>query len=469
MASPFITEDFLLESRQAIRLYHEYAAPQPIIDYHNHLSPSHIARDLQFENITQLWLAGDHYKWRAMRACGVNENYLSGDAPDLEKFKQWCAVVPKLLGNPLYHWTHMELAKPFGIKDRLLNSETAEAVWNTSNELLGRTDFSTRGILRQANVTVLCTTDDPTDDLAHHQLIAADRGCPVRVLPTFRPDAVFDVAQPVEVNAWLDRLAFASKTPITDWSTLLTALNNRCDYFHTHGCRVADHGLNRPYSYDYTTEDVNAAIRRLRNGQAPDFMASVQLKSALLYELGLMYHRRGWVQQFHLGPLRNINTRLMKKIGRDAGCDAIGDSEMARPLARMLDRWDRDDRLAKTILYNLNPRDNELMAAMCGSFQDGTAPGKIQYGSAWWFLDQKDGIESQLTAISNLGVLGTFVGMVTDSRSFLSFSRHEYFRRILCNFLGRQMASGLLPDDVELIGQLVRDVSHDNAKRYFNF
>jgi len=469
MSHDFPGENFLLENNTSVRLYREYAAILPIIDFHNHLSPQLIAEDHRFENMTRIWLAGDHYKWRAMRACGVDEKFITGNASDHDKFQQWASVTPRLLRNPLYHWTHMELANPFGMTGIQLNADTAGAVWNKGNQRLIEPDFSTQNLLRRANVKLLCTTDDPVDDLRYHKQIADDKTFDIQVLPTFRPDALFAIESPSAVNAWLDQLSQVSGVDVTDWDALWTALSNRCDYFHAAGCRLSDHGLEQPHGDEYTDDGVRLSFQILRSGRQLEPAQAAPLKSAMLHELGLLYHQRGWTQQFHLGALRNVNTRAMDRLGRDAGCDTIGDFDIARPLARMIDRWDRDNRLAKTILYNLNPRDTELMAAMCGSFQDGTVPGKVQYGSAWWFLDQKNGIENQLNALSNIGVLGTFVGMVTDSRSFLSFSRHDYFRRVLCNLLGSEMERGLLPNDFELVGSLVRDICYNNAAKYFGF
>jgi glucuronate isomerase len=469
MEPAFITGNFLLEGDGAAELYHRYAAPLPIIDYHTHLPPREIAEDRRFENLTQIWLAGDHYKWRALRACGVAERFITGAASDWEKFQKWAEITPKTLRNPLYHWTHLELKKPFGIQDRLLNATTAAGIWQECNERLAEPAFSVRGLLRQWNVEVVCTTDDPVDSLEYHRQMAADPSFGIRVFPTFRPDPALAVETPEAFNAWIDRLAAAANQEIADFPGLIGALRQRVDYFHAHGCRLSDHGLEQPYADDYTDRDVDACFQRLRGGQRLSVEEARKYQSAVLHELGLLYHEKGWTQQFHLGALRNTNTRIARNVGRDSGCDSIGDFELGRPLVRFLDRLDAHDRLARTILYNLNPRDNELVAAMTGNFQDGVIPGKIQYGSAWWFLDQKDGMEKQLEALSNLGLLGQFVGMVTDSRSFLSYSRHDYFRRILCNLLGRDMDRGLLPRDLDLLGGLVQDVCYRNAVAYFRF
>ncbi|HMP75181.1 MAG TPA: glucuronate isomerase [Kiritimatiellia bacterium] len=463
----FITRDFLLESPLARKLYHDVAADLPIIDYHNHLPPREIAEDRRFENLAQIWLAGDHYKWRAMRTLGVPERFITGDASDREKFERWAACVPQTARNPLYHWTHMELLEPFGIRD-LLNADTAARAWKTANAKLASPAFSVRGLLKRARVEVVCTTDDPTDDLRWHRAFAKEKST-FRMFPAFRPDAALWIDQPEAWNAWIDKLAAAAGIPVTGWATLLDALRRRRDFFHANGCRLADHGLEQMYADDCPPERADTLFRRARNGErlgAPDTRA---FRSALLFELGLMYAERDWTQQFHLGALRNVNTRMQRALGRDAGYDVIGDFEQAIPLARALDRWDRENKLARTILYNLNPRDNEVLAAMCGAFQDGVTPGKIQFGSGWWFLDQLDGMEKQLEALSNLGLLGQFVGMLTDSRSFLSFSRHAYFRRLLCNLLAADVVRGRLPRDLDLLGGLVRGICHDNAARYFGF
>ncbi len=469
MADVLITENFLLETPSGVRLYHEYAKEMPIVDYHCHLPPRDMAEDRRFANLTQIWLAGDHYKWRAMRANGVDERYITGDASDEEKFLAWAQTVPKTLRNPLYHWTHMELKRPLGISDRLLGPDTARGIWNECNARLAQPEFSCRGILRQMNVVLVCTTDDPTDSLEEHRKMAADPSLAVRVLPTFRPDRAMAV-EPVEAfNAWVHRLEQAAGMEIRHYDAFLEALGRRHEYFHAMGCRLSDHGLETVPAEDYTLSEVRAAFARLRRGVGLGPAEAARFKSALLYEFALMDHQRGWTQQFHIGALRNTNTRRWQSLGPDTGFDSIADGPYARPLARFLDRLDRQDRLARTILYNLNPADNAMMATMIGNFQDGRTPGKIQWGSAWWFLDQKDGIEQHLNTLSNLGLLSRFVGMLTDSRSFLSYTRHEYFRRILCNLLGRDMDAGLLPRDFDLVGGMVRDICYYNAVRYFGF
>ncbi len=463
----FLHRDFLLESPLARTLYHEVAADLPIIDYHNHLPPREIAEDRRFENLTRIWLAGDHYKWRAMRTLGVPERFITGDASDWEKFERWAACVPYTARNPLYHWTHMELREPFGI-NASLNADTAARVWKAANAKLSLAAFSVRGLLKRARVEVICTTDDPTDDLRWHRAFARERA-PFRMFPAFRPDAALWIDQPEAWNIWMEKLGAAAGKKVSDWSSLLDALRARCDFFHANGCRLADHGLEQMYADDCPPERADAIFRRARSGE-PIGEADIRaFRSALLFELGLMYAERDWTQQFHLGALRNVNTRMQRMLGRDSGYDVIGDFEQARPLARALDRWDAEGRLARTIIYNLNPRDNEVFASICGAFQDGVTRGKMQFGSGWWFLDQLDGMTRQIEALSTIGLLSQFVGMLTDSRSFLSFSRHAYFRRLLCNILATDVARGRLPRDRALLNGLVRDICHDNAARYFRF
>jgi glucuronate isomerase len=464
----FIGKDFLLRGKRARELYHEYAKPQPIIDYHNHLPPAEIAADRRFANLAQAWLHGDHYKWRAMRTNGVAERFCTGDASDWEKFQAWAATVPKCLRNPLYHWTHLELKRPFGISDRLLEPGTAESIWDEANEMLATKAFSVRGILERMDVRALCTTDDPADPLDHHLAIAAS-GWKIQVRPTWRPDRGMAVDDPVAFNRWLDRLGAAADVHIADLNSYRDALRRRHAAFHAAGCRLSDHGLDTVHAEDYTEPQIVAIFAKVRAGTAPSKAESDQFKSAMLHEWALMDHAMGWVQQFHIGALRNNNQRLFAALGPDKGFDSIGDANYAAPLARFLDRLDSTDQLAKTILYNLNPRDNEVLATMIGNFQDGRVPGKVQFGSGWWFLDQKDGMEKQLNALSNMSLLSRFVGMLTDSRSFLSFTRHEYFRRTLCSLLGDEMDAGLLPDDLALVGGMVADISYRNAAGYFDF
>lgn len=453
----FLTEDFLLSTAVARELYHQYAAPQPIYDYHCHLPPAQIAANHTFRNLTEIWLAGDHYKWRAMRANGVEERYCTGDASDWEKFLAWARTVPHTLRNPLYHWTHLELWRYFGITD-LLNESTAQAIWERANALLPA--MPVHRLLEQSRVRVVCTTDDPTDSLEHHRAIQQQKTLSTRVYPTFRPDRVFAIDQLETWNAWLDRLGAGSSL-----ASLLEALQQRLDFFHQHGGRLSDHGLPYVYADDCPESEAAAAYRTAREGKPvaqPD-----RFRSFILRWLGEQYHARGWVMQLHLGALRGTNTRIRQQLGADTGHDSIGDWPQAEALARFLDRLDQADRLPRTILYNLNPADNYVFATMIGNFQDGRIAGKIQYGSGWWFLDQKEGMEWQLNALSNLGLLSRFVGMLTDSRSFLSYIRHEYFRRVLCNLIGRDVENGELPRDIPLLGNLVARICYHNARAYF--
>jgi len=466
MAAKFITEDFLLQTKAARTLYHEHAAKMPIYDYHCHLPAEQIADNHQFENLTQIWLYGDHYKWRAMRTNGVDERYCTGDASDYEKFEAWARTVPYCLRNPLYHWTHMELKNPFGIDNKLLGPNTAREIYDRCNELLQSPDFSVRGLLRKFNVKLICTTEGPLDNLEHHKKIAHD-GFEVKVYAAFRPDKALAVENLDFLNTWIDKLEKVADLDIKSFSNLLEAIKKRHDYFHENGCRLSDHGLETAYAEDYSDAEIKQIFDKILSGKDLDLGERLKFKSAMMYELALMDYESGWVQQLHLGALRNNNTRMLKTLGPDTGFDSIGDFEIGGPLARFLDRLDTNNQLPKTIIYNLNPRDNELIASMIGNFQDGSVPGKMQFGSAWWFLDQKDGIEKQLAALANMGLLSRFIGMLTDSRSFLSFPRHEYFRRILCNMLGHEVEAGLLPNDLDLVGKMVKDICFNNAKDYF--
>lgn len=463
----FLNDNFLLSTATAQRLYHEFAAPMPIIDYHNHLPPQQIAQDHVFENLTQVWLYGDHYKWRAMRTLGIPEDYCTGAASDWEKFEKWASAVPFTLRNPLYHWTHLELRRYFGITE-LLSPKTAKAIYEQAGDMLQQPGFSVRGLLRRMNVKLLCTTDDPTDTLEWHRALAADSIAGIVVLPAFRPDKAMAVENPVAFNAWTDLLAERSGYSIRHYDDFLTALKNRHDFFAQHGACVSDHGLEHIYAEDYTARELESAFAKIRSGETLRTDEILKMKSALLHEFALWDHEKGWVQQYHLGALRNNNARAMQVLGADTGWDSIGDFPQAQALARFLGRLDTGNRLAKTILYNLNPADNELMATMIGNFNDGSTPGKMQFGSAWWFLDQKDGMERQLNALSNMGLLSQFVGMLTDSRSFLSYPRHEYFRRILCNLLGTELENGELPqEETAWVGEVIQDICYRNAVRYF--
>lgn len=464
---PFLSDDFLLQTDTARQLYHQHAAPQPIIDYHCHLPPDQIAQNRQFENLTQVWLYGDHYKWRAMRANGVNERFITGDASDWEKFEKWAETVPYTVRNPLYHWTHLELQRYFGITE-LLGKSSARRIYDACNAQLRTPEFSVQSLLAKMRVETVCTTDDPADSLEHHRALAAS-GLATRILPTFRPDKAM-TPEAADYNAYLDRLGAAAGQEIHTYADLLGALRRRHDYFAAHGCRLSDHGLEHLYASDYTEGEAAAAFAKARSGYELDTFEINQLKSALLIFLAELDWEKGWTQQFHLGALRNNNSRALRQLGPDTGWDSIGDFGQGRALSRFLDRLDSRDKLAKTILYNLNPADNELIATMIGNFNDGSVAGKVQFGSGWWFLDQKDGMEKQLNALSNISLLSRFVGMLTDSRSFLSYPRHEYFRRILCNLLGNDVENGELPAELlPWLGEVVENVSYRNAKAYFGF
>ena len=466
--SAFITSNFLLNNESARILYHDYAEGLPIIDYHCHIPVEDIAHDTQFKNLTHIWLYGDHYKWRAMRTAGVDERYITGDSSDWEKFLAWSKVVPKTLGNPLYHWTHLELLRYFDVQE-LLNEKSAERIWKHCNECLSKKEMSARGIIKKMNVKIVCTTDDPVDSLEFHEQIANDSSFDVKVLPAFRPDKALGIDTPEEYKKWLDKLAIISGIEINNFDDLLNALKQRHNFFHDHGCRLSDHGLETVYADDYTDEEISEIFSKFLNNENTNTTEQRKFKSALLYEMGKLDHSRGWVQQYHLGAIRNNNTRMYRTLGPDTGLDSMGDFPQSRSLSRFLDRLDNSNQLAKTILYNVNPVDNALFATMIGNFQDGSVPGKMQFGSAWWFLDQKDGIEDQLRSLANMGLLSQFVGMLTDSRSFLSYPRHEYFRRVLCNMIGEDIEKGLIPNDMELVGPMVSDICHYNADRYFDF
>ena len=466
MTKPFIDDDFVLQFKAARRLYHDYAEQMPIYDYHCHLPAELIANDHQFENITQAWLYGDHYKWRAMRTNGVDEKYCTGDATDWEKFEKWAQTVPSTMRNPLYHWTHMELKNPFGVDNKLLNGDTAKEIYDHCNSLLQTPEFSVRGLLRKFNVKLVCTTEGPLDILEHHKKIAAE-GLDFNVHTAFRPDKAL-LADDLEfLNGWIDKLSEVADVDIKSFSDLLGALKKRHNFFHENGCRLSDYGIDRAFAEDYTQSEVDKIFTKIRANQQLSPDESLKYKSAVLYECCLMDAEAGWVMQLHLGAMRNNNTRMFNNLGPDTGFDSIGDLPQAASLAKFLDSLDAKDKLPKTILYNLNPADNEMIATMLGNFQDGSVSGKLQYGSGWWFLDQKDGMEKQMTALSNLGLLSRFVGMVTDSRSFLSFPRHDYFRRVLCNLLGSDAEQGLVPADYDLLGSMVQDICFNNAARYF--
>ncbi|WP_077919152.1 glucuronate isomerase [Spirosoma sp. 209] len=462
----FLSDDFLLQTETARRLYHDYARSMPIIDYHCHLPPDQIAQDRQFDTITQLWLYGDHYKWRAMRTHGIDERYCTGDASDWEKFEKWAETVPYTLRNPLYHWTHLELRNPFGMAE-VLSPATARDTYDRCNEQLPQ--LSTRQLLTHFDVRVVCTTDDPLDSLEYHRAIAQSR-FDVKILPTFRPDKAMAVDDPRAFRAYVQKLSALSNRDIRTLADYLDALKARHDYFADMGCRLSDHGLEYIDAVAYTESEVQTIFNTLTQTEqplTPDEMA--RFRSFMLVQFAEWDHEKGWTQQFHLGALRNNNRRRLRELGPDTGWDSIGDFQQAASLSRFLGGLDDRNKLAKTILYNLNPADNEVIATMIGNFNDGSVRGKVQFGSGWWFLDQKDGMEKQINALSNMGLLSAFVGMLTDSRSFLSYSRHEYFRRILCNIFGNDVENGELPADIDWIGQIVQDICYRNAERYFGF
>ena len=463
----FLDDDFLLNGKTAQRLYHEFAAGLPIIDYHCHLPPDEIAKDINFRNLTHAWLNGDHYKWRAMRANGVNEHFVTGKAPDEEKFAKWAETVPYTLRNPLYHWTHLELNRYFGI-DKILSPATATDIYSEASARLQSGDYSIRNLLQKMQVEVVCTTDDPLDSLEYHQQLKAD-GFAISILPAFRPDKAMQLDDTIALNEYINQLQNLSGTAIADFDTYLDALKARHDYFAVNGCKLSDHGLEHLYAEDFTETEINAIFKKIRHNYSLMPLEILKFKSAMLYHFALWDHEKGWVQQFHIGALRNNNTRALNNLGPDTGWDSIGDFSQARVLSRFINKLDKEDRLAKTIIYNLNPADNEVIASMIGNFNDGSVAGKVQFGSAWWFLDQKDGMTKQLNALSNMGLLSRMVGMLTDSRSFLSFPRHEYFRRILCNLFGEDIDRGELPHDIGWTGKIIRDICYYNAKNYFEF
>lgn len=460
------TDDFLLQGKTAQTLYHDYVKQMPIIDYHCHLPPDEIAGNRKFSNLTDIWLRGDHYKWRALRTLGVSEELITGNASDEEKFAAWAKMVPKTVRNPLFHWTHLELKNVFGIKE-YLNETSGKAIYDQCTALLQQDEYRTRPILESFKVEYIGTTDEPWDSLQYHRQLKQE-GYGVRVSPSFRPDKVLMIDQKDNFFKSLQALEESSGIRIKDIASLLQALQNRVDFFHDHGCRVSDHGLQQmPAQFQFSspleTEFTFFVINRKGSYSDPEaFMGFV------LAELCKMYHAKGWVQQFHLGPIRNNNSRLSRKLGADSGFDSIGDFPQALPMSRFLDNLDQQDQLAKTVVYNINPSDNEVFATMLGNFNDGSIKGKVQFGSGWWFLDQKDGMEKQLNALSNMGLISTFIGMITDSRSFLSYPRHEYFRRIVCNLFGEEMDKGLLPNDTAWMGGILQDIAYNNAKEYFN-
>jgi glucuronate isomerase len=462
----FIHDNFLLENKYAEELYHTYASKMPIIDYHNHLPPQQIAENKIFSNITNVWINGDHYKWRAMRTLGINENFITGDASDKEKFMSWAKTVPYTMRNPLYHWTHLELARYFDIYD-LLNENSAEKIYQETKEKLNTEAYSCQNLLHKVNVELVCTTEDPIDNLEHHQKIAKSN-LNLKVSTAFRPDKAILIAND-GYNDYLNSLEKVAKCSINTYQDLCDALKNRIQYFNDNGCKLCDHGLDQIYFENFTETEIDSIFQKKRNNKTISTEETYKFQSAILLFLAETYHEFGWVQQYHLGALRNNNERMLRVLGPDTGWDSIGDYSQAQKLSSFLNALDSKNKLTKTILYNLNPADNEVMATMIGNFNDGSLKGKVQYGSGWWFLDQKDGMTKQLNALSNMGLISCFVGMLTDSRSFLSFPRHEYFRRILCNLLGDEIKRGELPNDMEWIGKMVTDISYNNAKEYFKF
>jgi glucuronate isomerase len=462
----FLTDDFLLQSDIAKTLYHDYAKQLPIIDYHNHLPPNEIVQDRQFDNISKIWLYGDHYKWRAMRTQGVNERYITGDASDIEKFQKWAETVPYTMRNPLYHWTHLELSRYFD-ENRLLKEETADAIYHSTSEKLNTPQYSVQNLLKNMNVEVVCTTDDPLDTLEYHQQFDAKKAG-FKMLPAFRPDKFILIDNP-NFSQYIEKLSKIVGFELSNLDELLRGLRKRADFFVTLGCQLCDHGLEQLYAEDFTHAKADAAYKKALAGKKLTEKEALLYKSAILHYLGEMYHALGWTQQFHLGALRNVNRRMLQQLGPDTGWDSIGDFKQAIGLAKYLGGLEDKNHLSKTIIYNLNPADNEIFASMIGNFNDGTLAGKVQWGSGWWYLDQKDGMTKQINALSNMGMLSRFIGMLTDSRSFLSFPRHEYFRRLLCNIFGEDVKNGELPNDTAWLGKLVQDICYYNAKQYFNF
>jgi len=467
MGKLFMGEDFLLQTKTAELLYNEYAKQMPIIDYHCHLSPQQIAEDIKFENLTQAWLYGDHYKWRAMRTSGVDESYCTGGKSDYEKFEKWAATVPYTMRNPLYHWTHLELKRYFGIHE-ILDPSSAKSIYENASAQIQTDAFSIKNLIRKMNVKVICTTDDPIDSLEYHKTLA-ESDFEVKIKPAFRPDKAMEVSSAANFVAYVKKLEAVTNLSVSSFEDYLFALQNRHDFFASMGCSLSDHGLEEIYVEDFTGQEIESIFAKVHGGKELNVLEQRKFKSCMLLHFAEWDWEKGWVQQYHLGALRNNNSRMLSKLGPDTGWDSIGDFSQAAALSKFLNKLDSEDKLAKTIIYNLNPADNELMASMIGNFNDGSVAGKIQFGSGWWFLDQKDGIIKQLNALSNMGLVSRFVGMLTDSRSFLSFPRHEYFRRILCNLFGDEIENGELPNDTKWVGQIIQDICYNNANDYFGW
>ena len=468
LSKPFIHDDFMLTNDFARELYHESAEKMPIIDYHCHLVPKMIADNYQFSDLTEVWLGGDHYKWRAMRGNGVQEEYITGNRSSYEKFEKWAETVPYAMRNPLYHWTHLELARVFDIYD-VLKPSTARGIYEECTAKLQTEEYRGQALMRKFDVKVVCTTDDPADSLEYHKQIK-DNPFGTKVLPTWRPDKAMAVDNPEMYKEYIRTLASVAGVEINSYQDLLDALRKRMHFFHEMGCRISDHGMDTFYAEDFEMDEIEKIFRNTLNGKHPSEQEVLKFRSAIFLDLGRMYHDMGWAQQFHIGPIRNNNTKMFNLIGADTGFDAILDLPCAAAGHKFLNRLAMEDKLTKTILYNLNPKDNEVLATMAYTFNDSTCPGKMQLGSGWWFLDQEDGMKKQLNALSSLGLLSRFVGMLTDSRSFISYPRHEYFRRILCNLIGEDIQNGKLPQsEMEFIHQMVKDISYNNADRYFNF
>ena len=465
----FLDENFLLQTSTAQKLYHDHAENQPIIDYHCHLVPSMVANDHQFKTITEAWLGGDHYKWRAMRTNGISENYITGkETSDREKFEKWAETVPYTMRNPLYHWTHLELKTAFGI-EKLLSPKTAREIFDECNEKLQSPEYSARNLMRKYKVEAVCTTDDPIDTLEHHFKTKND-GFEIKMLPTWRPDKAMAVENATAFRSYVEQLARVSDITITTFDDMITALRKRQDFFAEMGCKLSDHGIEEFYAEDYTDAEIKSIFNKIYGGKELTNEEILKFKSAMMVIFAEMDWEKGWTQQFHYGAIRNNNTRLFNQLGPDTGFDSIGTFSTAKAMSKFLNRLEINNKLTKTIIYNLNPTDNEMIATMIGNFQDGSVAGKIQFGSGWWFLDQKDGMEKQMNALSVLGLLSRFVGMLTDSRSFLSYPRHEYFRRTLCNLIGNDVENGLLPSsEIDFIGKMVEDISYNNARKFFQF